>query len=229
MSVIRWMKHLVPDLIKVPLHEARRRREFRQAFELHRERSPIIEPSPDLIAKLVTTWANEGFSALDEFIFALIRQARQTPGPILECGSGLSTLLLGLEAQRRGGKVWTLEHHPIWANRMRSELRTWGINSVEVCDAPLRRQGDFAWYDAPLKRMPTDFSLVVCDGPPGDTLGGRYGMLPIMRRHLRPGCVILLEDYQRPEEQAAAARWVEETGPSLEILGEDKPYALLRG
>lgn len=228
MSFAGWMKRLVPTRIKESIKEMRRRRRFGRAFERYRQLPAAADPSSDAVAELVAAWGNEGFSALNDYIFAFIRHARQTPGSILECGSGLSTLLLGLEAERRGAKIWTLEHHPAWAERMRDEMRLWGIGAVEFCQAPLRPYGEFAWYDPPLDRMPSNFSLVICDGPPGDTLGGRYGLLPIMRARMQPGCVILLDDFERAEEQAAAARWVAETGASLEQLGGQKPYALLR-
>jgi Methyltransferase domain len=228
MSFVGWIKGLVPTPIKESIKESLRRRRFRRAFERYRRQPATSDPPADVVGELVAAWGNQGFSSLNEYIFAFIRHARQTPGPILECGSGLSTLLLGLEAERRGGKVWTLEHHPQWAERMRRELRGAGGASVEFCQAPLRTYGEFAWYDPPLERMPKDFSLVICDGPPGETLGGRYGILPIMKPHLRPGCVILLDDYHRPDEQAAAARWIAESGASLEKFGDEKPYALLR-
>jgi len=228
MSFVGWIKRLVPGPLKASIREMRRRRRFRRAFDRYRNLPTTSDPAADVVAELVAAWGNEGFSSLNEYIFAFIRHARQTPGPILECGSGLSTLLLGLEAERRGIKVWTLEHHPEWAERMRQELTTCGITSVEFCQAPLRAYGEFAWYDPPLDRMPSDFSLVICDGPPGDTLGGRYGMVPIMKPRLQPGCVILLDDYERADEQTAAARWVVETGAALERYGDAKPYALLR-
>lgn len=73
--------------------------------------------------------------------------------------------------------------------------------------SPLKDYGDFCWYDAPLESMPDSFSLVICDGPPGATKGGRYGLVPFMRDRLRSGCVILLDDAEREEERTIAARW----------------------
>jgi hypothetical protein len=228
MSLFRWIKRLVPQPIKETIAQARRRRRFRHAFNRYGQFPVKADPPVDVVGELVASWANEGFSAFSEYIFAIIRHARTTQGPILECGSGLSTLLLGWEASRRGGKVWTLEHHPAWAERMRGELTGQAITSVELCSAPLRDYGSFAWYDPPLERMPTAFSLVVCDGPPGETLGGRYGLLPVLRPRLASGCVILLDDYERADEQATASRWVQETGATLEKCGDVKPYAILR-
>ena len=63
------------------------------------------------------------------------------------------------------------------------------------------------WYGAPLRAprgwsrrggvgaqpMPR-FDLVICDGPTEATPGGRYGLLPIMARHLSEDAVVRLDD-----------------------------------
>jgi hypothetical protein len=72
--------------------------------------------------------------------------------------------------------------------------------------------------------MPGVFDLVICDGPPGTTKGGRYGLVPIMRERLKPGCAILLDDAGREQERAIADRWKTELGASFEICGSSKPY-----
>ena len=65
---------------------------------------------------------------------------------------------------------------------------------------------------------------VVCDGPPSGTVGGRYGLVPVMREHLRPGCVILLDDAWREDERAVARRWDSELGATHEVVSCKKPY-----
>jgi hypothetical protein len=103
-------------------------------------------------------------------------------------------------------------------------LNRYKLDSVVLYTKPLKDYGDFCWYDAPLESMPDSFSLVVCDGPPGGTKGGRYGLVPIMRERLQPGCVILLDDAGREQELAIARRWEAELGAPFEILGSIKPY-----
>ena len=48
-------------------------------------------------------------------------------------------------------------------------------------------RGSFVWYDVPKDVWPAEFRLVVCDGPPGDMKGGRYGLLPLVGARLPPG------------------------------------------
>ena len=189
--------------------------------------APAEMPSAALLSDLVYGWGNEGYSAEHEYLSALNAYARKMSEPILECGSGLSTLLLGIAAERNGNKVWTLEHHPEWAERMKKSLNKFGVKSVELCVAPLRKYEGFDWYDAPLERMPREFSLVICDGPPGATRGGRYGLIPVMRELLPAGCVILADDASRQDEQAILEKWAKELNTKFEISGSDKPFATM--
>lgn len=63
----------------------------------------------------------------------MLRYCDSADGPILEWGSGLSTVLLGLAAQRQGNTVWSLEHDPLWAGRVASTLDRYGVTSVRLC------------------------------------------------------------------------------------------------
>jgi hypothetical protein len=179
------------------------------------------------VAALSYGWGNEGFSAENSFLTAAVRYAAHAHGPVLECGSGLSTVLLSVATRVRQTLVLSLENDLVWANRVRRALRQQGAGSTIVECAPLRNYGAFQWYDADLKRMPAKFSLVVCDGPPGDTPGGRYGLVPVMRDHFAPGCIILLDDAQREAERLTAERWADELGASLVIEGRDHGLATL--
>jgi hypothetical protein len=186
------------------------------------------DPPEALLTELVYGWGNEAYSSLREFLSACVRHARECPGPILECGSGLSTLVLGLEAKRRGLQVWSLEHHAVWAEVIRSHLRRLKLDNVQLCHARLREyEGGFHWYDAVAGRMPNDFALVVCDGPPGETPGGRYGLLPVLSSHFRGGCVILLDDLGRAAEQETLLRWAQGLNTTPAVHGKEKPYGVV--
>lgn len=222
----QWVKALVPARARQYAREQHRRYVFRHAMRQFARLPAHAEPPLGLLADLDYGWGND-WSAKPEYLAASLQAAWRADGPILECGSGLSTMLLGSVAARKGSRVWSLEHHAGWGARTRQALADWELNNVEACIADLRDYGGYTWYDPPTSRMPTDFALVVCDGPPGETPGGRYGLLPIMRAHLKPGCVILLDDAIRAEERAIAARWAAETGASCTFAGTDKPYGIL--
>lgn len=181
-------------------------------------------PGHRVLTDLIYGWGNEAWSAQDEYLAGCLQHALTARGPILECGSGLSTILVGAIATKRGRSHWALEHRPEWAAKVQRCLKRYRLDRVVLCTDPLSDHGSYCWYDAPLAAMPDSFSLVICDGPPAGTKGGRYGLVPIMQERLGPGCVILLDDAGRDEERAAARRWQAELGAGLQVRGSSKPY-----
>ena len=205
------LKRLVPTPLKRAAKEALQDRTFRHALRRVADLPPGVIPDRELLNDLMLGWGNEGFAAQTDYLEEVCRRALQTCGPILECGSGLTSVILGLLAGRRGVKTWSLEHVPEWGARVMNVLERFEIPNVQVCEAPLRSFGEFEWYDAPLDALPAEFQLVICDGPPGATVGGRYGLLPVMDARLPAGSVILLDDAARPGEIEVLQRWVSKT------------------
>jgi hypothetical protein len=183
-----------------------------------------IEPDSGVLAELIAAWGNTGWSAQDEYLRQCITHALAASGPTLECGSGLSTLLLGVAAARRGHQHFALEHMPAWGDKVSAAALRHRIHAVLVCDAPLKSYAGFVWYDVSALSLPPAFSMVVCDGPPADTPGGRYGLVPVMRESLPTGCVILLDDAEREHERTIARRWQAELGATHEVIGHHKPF-----
>ena len=179
---------------------------------------PGTVPGRDLLVALHSAWGNPGYSAVVEYLEAVCRLAATTQGSILECGSGITTLLLGLVAGRRGIEIVSLEHDARWHARVASVLRTLRIPQVRLVLAPLQDRGTFTWYGEPPGGWPSALRLVICDGPPSSTPGGRYGLFPVVRQSLQPGAVILLDDTARPEEQEVLHRWSAEQSLQIEYL-----------
>ena len=159
----------------------------------------------DLVA-LRDAWSNPGFAAVEEYLEEVARRAVAARIGVLECGSGVTTILAGLLAGRRGVPVWSLEHDPVWLERLSHTIARFRIPGVHLCHAPLVDRGDYAWYQVPAD-LPPRFDLVVCDGPPGSTPGGRYGLLPVVGDRLGADCLILVDDTARVEESDALRRW----------------------
>jgi len=176
-------------------------------------------PTHEMLVALRRSWGNPGYSPSMDLLTATARLALETEGPILECGSGLTTLLLGLLTRRRSIPVWSLEHHPKWYGRVRSVTRRHRLANVTVCHTPLIDYGPFEWYALPETPLPDDFRLVICDGPPGLTRGGRYGLMPVMRPRLAEDCIILLDDSHRRREREALEAWMDEHELSTREIG----------
>ena len=203
------LKRLLPRPIKEGLKRRLQERRLSGAIQSMRRLPAGASPSADMLVQLEAGWSNDGMAAQLRFLEEVAQRALTTPGPILECGSGLTTLILALLAARRGVDVWTLEHFPDWHSRVSETLTRYDLPRINNILAPLKDYGDFAWYDPPLKQMPEQFALVVCDGPPGTTKGGRVGLVPVLKDRLSPGAVILLDDVHREEEARAMASWAE--------------------
>jgi Methyltransferase domain len=169
-------------------------------------------------------WGNEGWSADTTYLEAVCRWASRVQGPILECGSGLTTILLGIVAP---GRVTTLEHMPEWKEHVQ-QAATKQSAAVNILAAPLSDYGGFQWYTLP-GSLTGNHELVVCDGPPGMTVGGRYGLFPIARDLLSRNAVILLDDVERIDEQLLIKRWKREFGIQCEESHtQNGTYAELR-
>jgi hypothetical protein len=192
--------------------------------EFRRDPYGSLSPASDVMSDLVYGWGNEDWSASVEYLTGCLKEVLLCDGSILECGSGLTTVTVGVIAERAGSTVYSLENDEPWLDRVSRYLAKYQITSVHLLLSPLKDYGSFSWYAPPLGSMPDRFSLVICDGPPGDTRGGRYGLLPIMKERLAPGCIIMLDDARRREEQAIAARWAEELDATIELRGSKDPY-----
>jgi len=169
-------------------------------------------------------WGNEGWSADTAYLRAMCRWASQVRGPILECGSGLTTIMLGMVAP---GRVTSLEHLSEWQRHVQQTTARHSIGT-NVLAAPLTDYGEFDWYSLP-PSLSNGYELVICDGPPGATRGGRYGLLPTIGHLLAPNALILMDDIERRDEQDIIQRWVREFGVSSEeCRTANSAYAILK-
>lgn len=166
-------------------------------------------PSRTQLERLRDAWANQGYSANLAYLEEVCRQAATTRGPVLECGSGLTTLVLGALASRRGVQVVSLEHIEVWQELVSLSLKRNRMES-QVLFSPLVDYGEYDWYGG-IDTLPDGISLVICDGPPGITRGGRYGLVAVKGK-LHGDVVILLDDADRPGEAASLRRWESELG-----------------
>jgi hypothetical protein len=184
----------------------------------------LVGPSSIAFKVLRAGWSNEGWSGDVAFLRAAWDRATRAHR-ILECGSGLSTLVLSIAGRRTGTEIWSLEHVEEWQSTINRALSRYALRG-RVLYTPLTSYGEFDWYALP-PGLPARFDLVVCDGPPEHTRGGRYGLVPACRDRLR-GATILLDDADRAGEQRAMDAWVRESGARCHLVSaEGGTYAVL--
>jgi predicted O-methyltransferase YrrM len=134
--------------------------------------------------------SGSAFAATVEMLSACYHMQATLRGNTLECGSGISTIVLGLAAEKFGGTVYSLEHDIEWYDKVRRRLDRYGIESVRLIYAPLWDQDGCRWYEcAPAVRKLYD--LVVCDGPPRRF--GREGLLKRLGPQIR-GAAFIIDD-----------------------------------
>ena len=156
-----------------------------------------------------------GWAGSPDFLLEVARQVRSArPRVVVECSSGVSTVVIARSLQRNGsGKLYSLEHDADYARLTRAQLLRHGLQDwATVLDAPLVTHplGDdsWPWYD--LAALPQDIAidLLVIDGPPQATHAlSRYPAAPLLFPRLTSGAMVLLDDASRPDEQAALQRW----------------------
>ena len=225
--MVAFVKRILPKSVKDKLKRMSRERRFDAAMRRLASVSQTEVPSREVLSDLGRGWGDDGFRAVGGYLEQVARWATQVDGPVLEIGSGLTTLILGTLAGRRGVPVWTLEHHSEFFRNTEAKLKRYSLTNVHLTLAPLRDYGEFCWYDPPRDALPRDFSLVIADGPPGNVKGGRFGLLPVLRSHFAPGVVILLDDAERQQERAVLQKWAGEYGLSHQSQTRDgKAWAI---
>ncbi len=207
----RLFRNMIPRRIRAILVSMNQRRVFKKTWPVFSDSLVNGKSiSDDLLADLVYGWGNVGFSAHNSYLRAIIDHMKATGGPVLECGSGLSTLVIGILGLKNGLKVYSLEHDTEWAEKIRDKLSKLEITGMQLSHTSLISYGHYSWYDHKGLDLPDDISLIICDGPPAQTPGGRYGLLPEVFQKCRDGCIILLDDYVRPEERKIVSQWSNE-------------------
>jgi predicted O-methyltransferase YrrM len=221
------VKKILPNSVKDKIKSINRERQFAAAVHRLISVSESEAPAREVLAELGRGWGDDGYRAVGGYLEEVASWATEVQGPVLEIGSGLTTLILGALAGRRGQPVWTLEHHPEFFRNTEAKLKRYGVTNVHLTLAPLRDYGDFSWYDPPLAELPKDFSLVVADGPPGNVKGGRFGLLPVLGSHFAPSVVVLLDDAEREQERTVLQKWASEYDLSHELHARDgKAWAI---
>lgn len=160
-----------------------------------------------------------GFAAAGDLMLTYVGEIlRRRPRLVVECGSGVSTLVAAyaLELVGGDGRVVALEDGPEWVDRTRGFVADHGLeHRAEVRHAPITDvdvNGEIRpWYSTDAVKDLDGIDLLFVDGPVGGLAPmSRYPAVPLLRPQLRPGAVIILDDVGRPDEDRAAHRWVDE-------------------
>jgi predicted O-methyltransferase YrrM len=104
-------------------------------------------------------YVDNEWGAPAEVLHAAIALARKADGPIIEAGSGLTTILMAAATEQT---VFCLEHHGVHIAKLKQMSAESGITNIGLCACPIK--GD--WYDLTDMGLPDRFSVGLVDGPP---------------------------------------------------------------
>ena len=177
-----------------------------------------------------------GWAGSPDFLLQVAQYvAANKPRVVVECSSGVSTLVIARTMQQSGvGHVYCLEHDEAYAERTRQMLREYGVEDrATVFYAPLIERPNYSrWYDDGL--LPIDLppvELLVVDGPPMATGPlARYPALPLLLQRLAHVVTIFVDDADRDDEREMLRRWQREVqGLQVEFRFCEKGLAIVSG
>lgn len=135
------------------------------------------------INNLVRAWGNN-FAVPAEELMTIIMLARDNEGPVLEAGSGLTSLVLAAIGETKDFNVWSLEHDEIWFEKVAKFKERLGLERLNLVYSRIVD----GWYSA---KSEGGHTMVLCDGPPRK-LGDRTKLLE--KDWFAPGCKMIVDD-----------------------------------
>lgn len=218
------VKRLLLPLV-TSLRATRRTWRLRRGVARLRREAAAQAVSGETLSDLREAWGNLSYSADLSYLIQVARACLAPPGPFLECGSGLTTLVAGTILDVRGAELYSLEDEEDWHRQVASELSRLGVGSVRLVHGPLRDYGPFAWYDLEGVALPSAFSHLFCDGPaifkdrwpPAVHARWRSGVVPVLQDRGVAVGEILLDDASDNRSAELRRQW-EERGMVTEVV-----------
>ncbi|MBK9042485.1 MAG: hypothetical protein IPN97_04565 [Saprospiraceae bacterium] len=202
---------MIPNEVKAKILKIHQNHVFKRVwpqFEYLVENN--IEVPDEILRKVIYGWGNMGYSSDISLSRALINLSMINKESILECGSGISTLIVGVIARKNKIELHSLENNLEWYNKMSELCKKLNLITTHIHYVPLVKYEDFDWYDIEKINLPNNLSLVLCDGPPAQTRGGRIGLLPVCNKYFVRKCKIIMDDICRQDERLIIDSWKKE-------------------
>jgi predicted O-methyltransferase YrrM len=154
-------------------------------------------------------------------LHALISTYR--PSHVVELGGGASTVLLGhMKMAGQIERITSVEHDPVYFELTLRSLELQGLtDAVDLVLAPLDEvgvgDGQATWYSLVTDDIDA-IDLLIVDGPPASTGElARFPAVPALIGRMNPGCMIVVDDFDRADETLMVEQW-----------RADYPFELLR-
>jgi len=164
-----------------------------------------------------------GWAGSPDFLLRVAREIlERKPGVVMECSSGVSTIVTARCLQLNGsGHVFSLEHDLTYAQKTRELVAAYGLSSwATVLHAPLQTvTTETPWYSEEV--IPADLppiDVLIVDGPPATTAPlARYPALPRLIGRMASNSIIIADDAARADETKMIERW-KEAFPKITVI-----------
>ena len=163
------------------------------------------------IVVLKKAYGNERYISTEEILLSLILFSRQIKGDILECGCGLSTIVMA--AANPENTIYALEQEVTYALWVQSLIDCYSLKNVKILQTPVVD----GWYKIP-KGLP-DFDMVYCDGPRGE----RSKMYDAVSDKVKKNAIMVFDDYGFRTLEEDLKKW----GSNYNIMGGYRKFAVL--
>ena len=149
------------------------------------------------------------WGASAEVLAACVILARKANGPILEMGSGLSTILMAAATTQT---VWCVEHNRQFAEHLEEMADAAGTPNIAIVTCDIADN----WYDLAddLADMPGRYAVALVDGPPRQY--DRMRFFDVFGDHVN---AIVCDDADDPELAEQIRLWAADHGRELKMEG----------
>jgi predicted O-methyltransferase YrrM len=163
----------------------------------------------DTYIEAFKAFGNKWAAAVDVLHLA-VNLARSSELPVLEIGTGLSTIALAAASKQ---KLWAIEHDPQYADTLEAMAASAEVGDIALVTAELKD----GWYDieSDLGAFPKEFGLAFVDGPPR-VLGNRMKFFDVFGDRCK---VILCDDANSPSYTAQLKAWAASRGRKFQADG----------
>tara|TARA_B100000161_G_C33448203_1_gene367855 strand:+ start:71 stop:721 length:651 start_codon:yes stop_codon:yes gene_type:complete len=168
-------------------------------------------------------YGNLPWTAREDYIFNLIKFETKVDNSIIELGSGLTTLILSAITKK---DFLSLENNYEFFLNTQKYLKKFKLNESNLRYSQLKDYGDFEWYNISKLKIPNRLDLIICDGPPSTTKGGRLGIIKILNL-LSVGGFIIMDDANRKGEQKVI-KYIKKNFKEYKSFNLDKSTVLLK-
>lgn len=147
-----------------------------------------------------------GSAANHSLMYLIARSFIELPvSNVLEMGAGQSSILLSQlnDCLKRDAKITTVEHDPLWADRIQRQVRH-HVNTAPLVPKSIAGH-NIRHYGGEYFDPSTLYDFVLVDGPPAhgkqEMALNRLGALELLEKNLAPSFVLIVDDAERRGEE----------------------------